>query len=147
MESESFSERLLRIILRLTAALMLLALVAVFMPKPWMAAAHEWLGLGVFPDAPIAEYLARSTSALYALVGGAMLIAASDVRRYARMITYLALAMAAVSVAIFVTCFSDLPLWWLLGDLVTAGGFAAIVLVLQHMARKSRIPEGGPASR
>jgi len=147
MESESFSERLLRIILRLTAATMLLAVAAVFMPKPWMAAAHEWLGLGTFPQQPITEWLARSTSALYALVGGAMLIAASDVRRYARLITYLALATAGASAAMVITCLGDMPPWWLLADLFSAGGFAIVVLVLQYMARKSRIPEGGPASR
>jgi len=138
MESETLAERVLKIILRLTAASMLLALVAVFMPKPWMAMAHEWLGLGTFPQQPIAEYLARTTSALYALVGGALLISASDVRRYGRMITYLALATAGVPVAIAVTCLNDLPPWWLAGDLVTAGGFAIVVFVLQYMARKGR---------
>ena len=131
-------ERLLKIILQLTAVSMLLAVVAVLMPKSWMAIAHEWLGLGEFPQQPIAEYLARTTSALYALVGGALLICAGDVRRYGRMITFLALATAGVSVAIAVTCFNDLPAWWLAGDLLTAGGFAAIVLVLQYMARKDQ---------
>ena len=138
METGTFSERLLKIILRLTAALMLLAVGAVFMPKSWMAATHEWLGLGAFPQAPIAEWLARTTSALYALVGGVMLVAASDVRRYARIITCLALATAGASAATVVTSLGSMPLWWLLGDLVTAGGFAAIVLVLQYMARKGQ---------
>jgi len=132
------SERLLKIVLRLNAAVMLLALVAVFMPKSWMAIAHEWLGLGEFPQQPIAEYLARATSALYALLGGAFLICSSDVRRYGHMITYLALAAAGVSVAVVISCLNDLPTWWLAGDIVTVGAFAIIVLVLQYMARKGR---------
>ena len=35
-----------------------------------MAACHEAMGLGPFPDAPIVEYLARSVSAYYAMLGG-----------------------------------------------------------------------------
>jgi hypothetical protein len=38
----------------------LFALVPVFMPMSWMAAAHRWLGLGEMPTGPIVEYLARS---------------------------------------------------------------------------------------
>jgi len=47
----------------------LFALVPVFMPVSWMAGTHRWLGLGEMPTGPIVEYLARSLSAFYALVG------------------------------------------------------------------------------
>lgn len=47
----------------------MLAIVAVFMPLSWMASVHEFLGLRKMPEGPIVEYLARSLSALYALLG------------------------------------------------------------------------------
>jgi hypothetical protein len=54
----------------------------VFMPMSWMAATHRWLGLGEMPAGPIVEYLARSQSAFYALVGVLCLVMASDLDRY-----------------------------------------------------------------
>lgn len=56
-------------ILRVVGALSMLAIVAVFMPLSWMASVHEFLGLRKMPEGPIVEYLARSLSALYALLG------------------------------------------------------------------------------
>jgi len=47
----------------------MLAIVAVFMPLSWMASVHEFLGLRKMPEGPIVEYIARSLSALYALLG------------------------------------------------------------------------------
>ena len=48
----------------------LLALVPLWMPRAWIVAGHRWLGWGPFPDGPVAEYLARSVSALSAFYGG-----------------------------------------------------------------------------
>ena len=56
-------------ILRVVGALSMLAIVAVFMPLSWMASIHESLGLGKMAEGPIVEYLARSLSALYSLLG------------------------------------------------------------------------------
>ena len=58
----------------------LFALVPVVMPWSWMAATHRWLGLGEMPTTPVVEYLARSLSAFYALVGALCLAMASDLR-------------------------------------------------------------------
>ena len=128
-------ERWLRLLLRVTGGVMLLALVAVVMPRSWMAAAHEWLGVGAFPDAPIAEYLARSTSGLYAMLGGLAILLAADVRTYRRAITYFALALPALSTLMLLACWnSGLPAYWLLTDLFSAAGFGAAVLVLQRLA-------------
>jgi len=38
------------------------AIALVMMPGSWMAAVHEWLGMGVLPDKPVVEYLAPPTS-------------------------------------------------------------------------------------
>ena len=56
-------------LLRLIGLSAILAIFAVVMPFSWMRGIHECLGLGEMPEGPIVEYLARSLSALYALVG------------------------------------------------------------------------------
>lgn len=105
-----------------------------YMPREWMAVAHEWLGMGKFPDAPIAEYLARLTSGLYAMYGLLVTVMATDVRRHARVIT--AQAIALVVVAGSAACLlwsSSIPRWWLIGDITMSSSFAAGTLVLQRL--------------
>ena len=46
----------------------------------WIAASHEWLGMGDYPDRPIVDYLARSLSLFYGLVG--LLLTASGAVYY-----------------------------------------------------------------
>src|ERR671927_409654 len=78
----------------------LFALIPVLMPVSWMAATHRWLGLGEMPTGPIVEYLARSLSAFYALVGALCLVVASDLDRYRPLVRFLGLAFALMSVAL-----------------------------------------------
>src|SRR5437899_1295755 len=89
--------------LRLSAAVLLLALVAVFLPHGWMAQANDRLGFSPLPDTPLVGYLTRSLSAVYALLGLLTLALASDVRRYAPLIACLGwgyLVFGAVLLAI-----------------------------------------------
>ena len=132
------SERYLQILLRVTALVMLTAIVAVYMPRSWMAYVHERIGLGEFPSAVIAEYLARQTSFLYATLGGLFLLAAADVRRYEHLITYLAIALIINAITTFLFFMHGLPWYGLAGDLISAAGFVAITLALQHRARRER---------
>ena len=86
---------LLVFLLRAGAIVMLLALVAVVMPRHCMAWTHARLGLGIFPEQPIAEYLARSLSGMYAILGAFCWIFAGDVRRYLGCIRFIAMVMIA----------------------------------------------------
>ena len=127
----SRAERALKLLLRLTGSLCLLAVVAVVMPLRWMAATHDWLGLGALPEGRIVEYLARSLSAFYAMLGGLLWVVASDVRRYARVLTYLAAAGLVFGAAILVVDVSvGMPLHWTLqeGPYVLATSTAVLVL-------------------
>ena len=92
------SDKALVLLLRLVGVGALFALVAVFMPSSWMAATHQWLGLGEMPTAPVVEYLARSLSAFYALVGALCLVVASDLERYRPLVRFLGAAFALMSV-------------------------------------------------
>ena len=37
----------------------MLAFGAVVMPRAWMEASHEWLGLGMMPDGPVINFMIR----------------------------------------------------------------------------------------
>ena len=91
----------------------LLALVAVFMPLSWMAATHRWLGLGEMPTGPVVEYLARSVSAIDALLGTLCLVMASDLERYRPMVRFFGVALALISVVfVGVDLAAGMPWWW-----------------------------------
>jgi hypothetical protein len=72
------SDKALVLLLRIVGVPALFALVAVFMPVSWMAATHRWLGLGEMPTGPVVEYLARSVSAFYAIMGALCLVLTTD---------------------------------------------------------------------
>ena len=110
----------------------MLALIAAAMPTAWIAEAHLRLGLGEFPQPPIAEYLARSLSLFYVIHGAMLWKAAEDVERYRDLLRFwmkLLFAFSGVFLWIdwragmpvywlgiegpFVLCFSGLSLWWL----------------------------------
>jgi hypothetical protein len=105
--------KVLVVLLRVGGASGLLALVAVFMPLSWMAATHRWLGLGEMPTAPVVEYLARSLSAFYALLGFLLLVMSSDLERYRPMVRFLAVAIVLMSVVFTgVDWAAGMPWWW-----------------------------------
>ena len=78
----SASERWLKLFLRIMGTGALTALVFVVAPYSWMDAIHRWLGLGILPSEPVVSYLARSTSAFYALQGGLVWVVSFDLRRH-----------------------------------------------------------------
>jgi hypothetical protein len=82
-------ERILVWLLRLSGAMTLTALGAVFMPYEWMNLIHQRLGMGELPPIPIVGYLTRSVSALYALHGALLLFVSFDVPRYLPIVQFL----------------------------------------------------------
>src|SRR5215469_9572134 len=94
------ADKALVLLLRLVGVPALFALVAVFMPSSWMAATHRWLGLGEMPKGPVVEYLARSLSAFYAVMGALCLVVAADLGRYRPLVRFLGVAFALVSVVL-----------------------------------------------
>jgi hypothetical protein len=99
--------------LRLLGVNGLLALGAVVMPTSWMASLHSWLGLGELPRAPIVEYLTRTASMLYALLGAIFLVLASDLDRYRPLLRRLGLLVIATSACILaIDLAAGMPWWW-----------------------------------
>ena len=124
-------ERLLKLILRIIGSAALLAFVAVVMPYSWMNAIHKWLGMGELPSEPIVGYLARSTSAFYALLGGLMWVVSFDLKRYRRILIYLGTAIIFFGAALFaVDLLEGMPLWWSLGEGPFNVVFGIVIFVL-----------------
>ena len=121
--------------LRLLGGIDLLALIAVVLPWAWMSRINDLCGLGPLPDSRIVGYLARTTSALYALHGALVLFISCDVPRYRPLITFLALAAiihAAVLLGIDLSV--GMPFFW---TLLEAPSFTATGLAILWLARRT----------
>lgn len=131
-------ERTLALLLRAIGCLDLLALLAVMMPYSWMDAAHAWAGLGTLSLDPIVGYLARTSSALYALHGAMVVFISFDVPRYERLIRFMALAALVHGAVIFgIDMAEHLPPLWRYGEGPAFAATGIAVLVLQHRAART----------
>jgi len=128
--------RWLKLLLRLAGVVSSTAIVAVVMPGSWMAACHQWLGFGEYPQAPITDYLARSLSAFYVFFGGLCILVSADLRRHAATITYLAVThIVFAGLLLVIDLCAPLPWYWTAPEVAEAAGFGLAVLWLQSKAR------------
>ena len=136
------ADKVLVFLLRLVGVGSLLALVPVVMPFSWMVATHRWLGLGEMPTGPVVEYLARSLSAFYALVGALCLVVATDLERYRPLVRFLGVAFALMSVVLLdVDLAAGMPWWWTASEGPGGVVFGALLFVLASPAHS----KGGTA--
>jgi hypothetical protein len=120
--------------LRLSAVVLLLALVAVFLPFRWMAEINNALGFETLPDTPLVNYLTRSLSAVYALLGVLTWVLSRDVRRYGPLILCVGVAYLVFGASLVVLDFTiDMPLLWALleGPIVIVTGAIQLWLLKQ----------------
>ena len=129
----------LKLLLRLWGAPPLLAIIAFVMPQSWMALAHAWLGMGALPDKPIVDYLARYASALSVFYGAVVLVFATDVHRYAGLITLQAiLIMVFSAVGCAFGLRAGMPAWWMAADIASCWVFCGATLWLQKQIVTNR---------
>jgi hypothetical protein len=125
------ADKVLVILLRIFGVSALFALFAVVMPVSWMAATHRWLGLGEMPTGPIVEYLARSLSAFYALVGALCLVMASDLDRYRPLVRFFGVCLAQLGIIFTgIDLAAGMPWWWTALEGPGAVPIGALVFVL-----------------
>jgi len=127
-------ERVFRAFLRILGSVSLLALVFVAAPYAWMDAIHRWLGMGKLPEEPVVGYLARSTSAFYAILGGLVWLASFDLKRYRPVLAYLGATTVAFGLALGVIDWLEgMPLFWKVaeGPLDAALGIAILLMALR----------------
>jgi hypothetical protein len=135
------AERLLKWLLFLLGGAALLAVVPMVMPTDWMEAVNDWLGLGPFPRTPLTEYLTRSLSALYALVGVLIVFLALDVRRYRAPIVLVCWLTVALGAFLTVLDFSiGMPASWSWGE---GPPTIALGAVMVWLAKRSGRPGSG----
>jgi hypothetical protein len=124
---------LLRLLLRIIGTAGLLAVVAVVMPYSWMNAIHKWLGMGELPAEPIVGYLARSTSAFYALLGGLFWVVSFDLNRHRLVLCYLGIVVVIFGAVLFVVdLLEGMPLSWSLTEGPFNLAFGVVILLLTY---------------
>jgi hypothetical protein len=133
-------ERLFKLFLRIMGTAALLALVAVVMPYSWMNAIHKRLGMGKLPAEPIVGYLARSTSAFYALLGALLWVVSSDLVRHRLILRFLGVAIIVFGGMLLIVDFVEgMPLWWRFWEGPINMAFGTIILILSNrIAREIR---------
>lgn len=134
------AEKILAVILRCSAGLLLLALAPIFFPHSWMAAINRAIGLGELPDTAIVGYLTRSLSALYAYHGALLLYLSLDVRRYLPLIRCLAVVnMVFGALLLSLDIYLGMPRPWTIGEGPFIIGLSAAIFGIaaslkRHMA-------------
>ena len=113
------------------------ALLAVCLPREWIQSLCLTLTGVAFPAAPVAWYLARSTSLLYALHGAMVVYVSFDVARYWRLIRFLAFAAVVHGGLILAIDLSaGMPAWW---SAIEGPCFALTGLIMLGLMR--RVPD------
>jgi len=134
------SAKWLVFVLRANGVAMLLALPAVFMPLEWMAKAHDELGLGVFPDAVIVQYLARTISGLYVVLGLMTLKMSLNIMLYLSLIRFwAAVNLVAGVVLLGIDVWLQMPLFWIViqGPYVIL--YSTALLVFERQLRRETV--------
>ena len=132
MTTADSGSRALVWLLRIIGVSSLFALIFVGAPHSWMRDIHQLAGLGVMPDTPVVWYLARSTSAFYAIVGGLFLLVARDLERHRPVVVYLGWSTTFLgAVLLIVDVGEGMPPSWTLweGPFVIAFGIVMLYLV------------------
>ena len=131
-----FQLRLLVFLLRLGGVFTVCAFLAILLPRDWMAATHEWLGMGEFPRAPVVDYLARSIAALYGFHGVLLLIVSRDPVRYKPIVTFIGILNVAFgAILIAIDLYAPMPMMWTLGEGPPIAVFGLVVLYLRRSIR------------
>jgi hypothetical protein len=130
--------RLLVLLLRIGGAVTCTAFLAMFLPVEWMAAAHQWLGLGEFPRAPVVDYLARSIAALYGFHGILLFIVARDPGRHRSIVQYVGMMNIVFGLLMIgIDVNAGMPAHWTLTEGPPIIIFGVIVLYLTRSLPES----------
>lgn len=110
-------DRFLVLFLRIVGTVSGSAALCAVMPLSAMDAVHRALGMGPLPSGPIVEYLARSTSAFYALLGALLWAASCDLPRYRPLLRLLGFGLLALAALLLWTDLkAGLPAFWQAGE-------------------------------
>lgn len=136
-KESAISDAVLRALLRFIGSASLTALVFVAVPFSTMDAIHSSLGMGELPHQPVVGYLARSTSAFYALFGGLFWVLSFDLERYRTVLLYVGVALTSFGVMLLaIDWIEGMPLFWKLWEGPFVITFGVILFSLSRKVRK-----------
>ena len=130
------AQRILAWLLYVLGGMMSAAFLAVLMPTSAMASIADWLGVGPLHRSPLTEYLTRSLSTMYGVLGVLHLYLARDVVRYLDLIVVIGWLTVVAGAIVTVVDFTAgmPPLWsWSEGPPTVLAGLAYVWL-----ARRAR---------
>ncbi len=111
------AERILYWLLIVMGGMAASAIVPAAMPTRFMVAINDWLGLGPYPHSTLTEYLTRSLSILYAMLGALTIYVACDVRRYRDLLVFMGWLTVVLGAALTVLDFAiGMPARWSWGE-------------------------------
>ena len=135
--SPDLSARLLVLLLRVAGVITVTAFGAILLPVEWMAASHQWLGLGEFPRAPVVDYLARSAAALYGFHGVLILLVSTDPVKYRAIVSYIAAMNVLFGLIVFaIDLHAGMPAYWTFGEGPPIAAFGAVIALLNSKSRR-----------
>jgi hypothetical protein len=130
-------QRALVWLLRIFGGMALFAFGAIFLPVSWMAAIHAWLGMGKYPESTVVDYLARSLSMFYGLIGVLLIVMASDVERFRPIIRYTGWgSVLAGALLLGIGLHAGLPHWWSWHEGPSSALFGLIIIWLLRSVPK-----------
>jgi hypothetical protein len=136
-------ERLQVWLLRVAGAVELLAFVAVVMPRAWMEAGHEWLGLGALPQSAVLMFMIRQASYTYGMHAVSLWVLSYDVRRFRPLVVFNGVAFLLAGPAFLVIDYtSGMPLLWTLSDSASCLFFGGALLWLTLSPRRTTDQHG-----
>ncbi len=128
------SQRLQVSLLRVVGFLQLLAFIAVVMPRSWMEAGHEWLGLGTMPSGPLLDFMIRQSSYVYGWSGLMLWLMSTNVSRYRPLLVLTGLSfLLAGPVFAWIDVAAGMPSYWAIFDGVGCFAFGAALLWLNRL--------------
>ena len=111
------AEKVLKWLLVILGGLAATAVVPTVMPFAWMQSVNDSLGLEPLLDTPLTQYLTRSLSAVYALLGVLTIYIGLDVRRYRRLIVVIGFLTGVLAIALTAIDFAiGMPASWSWGE-------------------------------
>ncbi len=112
-----------------------------------MAAAHQWLGLGEFPDTEITYYLTRSTSLLYGVHGVMMSYVAMTIEQHWRLVRVFGWLHILIGLSMLVIdVLAPMPWYWTAAEGLPVAILGAIILVLANRANFSELQLSGSSN-
>ncbi len=107
------ARRLLAWLLYVLGGMMSIAFLFVVIPTSAMASIADWLGVGPLHRSPLTEYLTRSLSMMYGVLGVLHLYIARDVVRYLDLIILIGWLTVLAGVIMTIVDFAaGMPLLW-----------------------------------